>query len=66
MEGVRQVADALKQAGKDADVHVYDGAEHAFFNDTRPSYHPEASADAWQRTLRFFRRALGEPATVRG
>ena len=65
VEGVRQVVDALKQAGKDADAHVYDGAEHAFFNDTRPSYHAEASADAWQRTLRFFRRTLGEPAAVR-
>ena len=64
-EGVRQLAATLKQSGKDADVHIYQDAEHAFFNDTRPSYHPEASADAWRRTLSFFRRTLGEPAAVR-
>jgi carboxymethylenebutenolidase len=65
-EGVRQVADALRQQGKDADVHVYEGADHAFFNDTRSSsYHREASEDAWRRTLAFFRRTLGAaPAAV--
>jgi carboxymethylenebutenolidase len=56
---------ALRDAGKDADLHVYEGADHAFFNDTRPSsYHAGASADAWRRTLAFFRRTLGEPAGV--
>jgi len=65
-EGVRQVADALKQRGKDVDVHIYEGADHAFFNDSHPgAYHRDASEDAWRRTLAFFRRTLGEtPATV--
>jgi carboxymethylenebutenolidase len=39
-------------------IHVYAGAEHAFFNDERPAYHPEAAADAWQRTLAWFRQYL--------
>lgn len=57
--------DALKQAGKDATVQIYPGADHAFFNDTRPSsYNADASADAWRRTLDFFRRTLGAPAAV--
>lgn len=30
---------------------VYEGAGHAFFNDTRASYHPEAAEDAWQQSL---------------
>jgi carboxymethylenebutenolidase len=51
--------DALKQAGIDTEIQVYEGAGHAFFNDTRQSYHPEAAADAWQRTLAWFRRYLG-------
>ena len=34
-------------------LHVYAGAEHAFFNDTRPSHHPEVAADAWARRLAF-------------
>ena len=63
--GVQEVVTALRDAGKDADLHVYEGAEHAFFNDSRPSsYHAEASADAWRRTLAFFRRTLGQPAGV--
>jgi carboxymethylenebutenolidase len=32
-------------------LHVYAGAEHAFFNDTRPSHHPQVAADAWTKAL---------------
>lgn len=46
----------LEQAGVELDVVVYDDAEHAFFNDTRPEvYDEEAAADAWKRMLIFFR-----------
>lgn len=49
----------LDKKGITHHIHVYAGAEHAFFNDGRPSaYHPEASADAWQRTLAWFRQYL--------
>jgi carboxymethylenebutenolidase len=34
-------------------LHVYAGADHAFFNDTRPAHHPAVAADAWQKTLGF-------------
>ena len=38
---------------------LYDGAQHAFFNDTRASsYDPEAAADAWARALAWFREYL--------
>lgn len=40
------------------EINIYDGAHHAFFNDTRPAYDPVASADAWQRTLDWFGRHL--------
>ncbi|MGO8874415.1 MAG: dienelactone hydrolase family protein [Acidimicrobiales bacterium] len=55
-----EMAQAMRDAGNsDVTVHVYDGAEHAFFNDTRPEvYDPEASALAWQRTLAFLRSHL--------
>jgi carboxymethylenebutenolidase len=50
----------LKKAGKKVDIKIYEGAKHGFFNDTRPeTYHAEAAADAWQRTLKFFRERLG-------
>lgn len=49
----------LERQGTQHEFHVYAGAQHAFFNDGRVhSYHPEASADAWQRTLAWFRGQL--------
>jgi carboxymethylenebutenolidase len=40
-------------------MHVYEGADHAFFNDTRPEvYDAEASSIAWSRTLEFLRLHL--------
>jgi carboxymethylenebutenolidase len=36
------------------EIHMYAGAQHAFFNDTRQSYHREAAADAWERALDWF------------
>ena len=35
------------------------GAEHGFNCDQRPSYHPDAAKDAWQRTLAWFGAHLG-------
>jgi carboxymethylenebutenolidase len=40
------------------DIKVYPGAKHSFFNDRRGNYNPEASADAWQRTLAYFKEQL--------
>lgn len=49
----------VKELGKQIEVKIYPGAQHAFFNDTRPEvYNAEASADAWQRTIAFLRRHL--------
>jgi carboxymethylenebutenolidase len=49
----------LAALGKRHEFHTYPDAAHAFFNDTRPGvYDPEASADAWARTLAFLRREL--------
>ena len=45
---------ALKAAGKVGEVYVYPGAGHAFMNETRPSYAPDAARQAWARTLAFF------------
>lgn len=40
--------------------NLYDGAQHAFFNDTRQSYDAEAAADAWSQTLAWFDTYLQE------
>ena len=47
----------LRAQGKHAVIHVYD-AGHAFFNETKDAYRPEAAKLAWERTLAFFSRAL--------
>jgi carboxymethylenebutenolidase len=57
---VHKLEQQLKSLGKQVDVIIYPGADHAFFNDTRPTvYVPEAAADAWQRTIDFFNKHLG-------
>jgi carboxymethylenebutenolidase len=48
----------LSKHGKSYDIKVYPGAPHAFFNDTRQTYRPEAAKDAWARTLQFYSKYL--------
>ena len=49
----------LREMGKTVDAVVYTGADHAFFNDTRPEvYNEDAAADAWRRTIELFRQNL--------
>ena len=49
----------IKDLGKQIEVKIYTGAKHAFFNDTRPEvYDADAAADAWKRTIKFFREHL--------
>jgi len=51
---------ALRAAGKTVTFQVYDGANHAFNNDTSAErYNKEAADLAWKRTIRFFKRYLG-------
>lgn len=50
---------ALKELGKDATVHIYPGAAHAFANPSGTAYDPAAAEDAWQRTTAFLARTLG-------
>ena len=58
-EAARALEARLRGLGKAAEFHIYPGTDHAFFNDTRPEvYDPGAAADAWRRTVRFFREHL--------
>jgi carboxymethylenebutenolidase len=57
---VRELESKLKALGKQAEMYIYENTDHAFFNDARPEvYNPQAAADAWRRTLEFFRQHLG-------
>src|SRR6266705_5132454 len=51
-ESVHELERELKALGKSVEVHIYPGADHAFFNDDRPEvYNEKAAADAWQRVI---------------
>lgn len=42
-----------------AEIHIYPGTPHAFFNDTRPQNYDGAAAKlSWDRTVAFFREHL--------
>ncbi len=58
VSGVETMHHAFDEAGIENAYQIYDGAQHAFFNDTRSSYNPNAAADAWARTLAWFRQHL--------
>lgn len=52
-------ANALRGAGKPVTLHTYEGANHAFNNDTSAERYNKTAADlAWQRTLAFFAKHL--------
>ena len=58
-EKVERIRRHLQEQAYAHELFVYDGAGHAFFNDTRASFDPGAAALAWERTLEFFRNELG-------
>lgn len=59
VNGTRERAEAaLKAAGLPHQITTYDGADHAFFNDTGPRYNASAAAQAWTALLAWFGRYL--------
>ena len=64
LASVRAFEAALAALGKDAEIVVYDDADHAFANPSGQRYNAIAAADAWRRTQAFLARHL-EPATPR-
>lgn len=55
---IPEVAQTMKSEGKDFEYHVFKGAGHAFFNDTRSSYNPDAARQSFARALSFFEKHL--------
>ncbi|MGQ3212693.1 dienelactone hydrolase family protein [Shinella sp.] len=57
--GIDAYRKALEAGGKTFEIHVYDGVNHAFNNDTSAARYDKAAADlAWQRTVDFLRKNL--------
>ena len=50
---------SLKKAKIEYKIYIYEGAGHAFNNDTSPDrYNKEAAELAWKRTIAFFKEKL--------
>jgi carboxymethylenebutenolidase len=58
--GIADYEAALKANGKSFELFMYEGANHAFNNDTNAARYSKEAADfAWGRTVAFFRTHLG-------
>jgi carboxymethylenebutenolidase len=58
-EPSRAAEQAIKAAGKQAELVVYPGANHAFMNETRPDvYKADFAGDAWQKMITHLRSNL--------
>ncbi len=59
--GIPAYEQALQAAGVTYTLHMYEGTNHAFHNDTNEARYDQAAADlAWSRTIDFFRQHLGD------
>lgn len=58
IENIREFNQTLGDLGTQREVYVYEGASHAFANPSGESFRPEATRDAWTKTLRFLNNTL--------
>ena len=55
--GIPAYEEALKKNNVKYELYMYEGANHAFHNDTAPTRYNKAAAKlAWQRTIEFFKK----------
>jgi carboxymethylenebutenolidase len=59
-DAVAELRETLGSLGKEAELIVHPGVDHAFFNDTRPEvYDALTSATCWAQTVAFLQLQLG-------
>lgn len=60
VDDANALEEEIRSAGNEVEFHYYDGAGHAFFNDTDRlgTHDPEHARNAWERTIDFFKRHL--------
>jgi len=57
--GIPAFEEALKKEKKEYQIFMYEGAKHAFNNDSSPErYNEQAAKLAWSRTIAFFKEKL--------
>jgi len=58
-QGIPAFEEALKKYKKEYQIFMYEGAQHAFNNDSNPErYNEKAAKLAWSRTIAFFKEKL--------
>jgi len=58
-QGIPSFEEALKKEKKEYQIFMYEGAQHAFNNDSNPErYNEKAAKLAWSRTIAFFKEKL--------
>jgi carboxymethylenebutenolidase len=60
VEDAKALEEEIRAGGNEVTFEFYEGAGHAFFNDTDRlgTHDPEHARNAWQRTIDFFKRHL--------
>lgn len=59
-EAATALGEQLRSMGKEAEIIVHPGTDHAFFNDDRPEvYNAAEAAKLWASVVEFFHRHLG-------
>jgi carboxymethylenebutenolidase len=58
VDTVNTFENSLNQLGIQNEIIIYPSADHAFANPSGDRYAPEASQDAWQKTLQFLQSNL--------
>ena len=59
-EAVRKLEADLNKLGKKNEIHIYENANHGFFNDTMKNNYNESHArDTFKKMVSFFRQYLG-------
>jgi carboxymethylenebutenolidase len=56
--GIGGFVETMAKTGGSFEHHVYKGAGHAFFDDSRRVYNVDAARDSWARLIGFFNRVL--------
>jgi len=65
LDEAKRMVESLRQSGQPVEFQIYQGADHAFHDDSHPNHHAAAATLSWQRTLEFLARRLSAPAAPR-
>lgn len=58
VESVKQFEEALNKNGITNEIYIYKGVGHAFANPSGDNYAPQATQDAWEKTVSFLKKYL--------